>query len=185
MKINHSGIPHPDAPLTLSVAGFVGDSIVDGPGLRCAIFCQGCPHNCPGCHNPDTHPFEGGTLCAPEELLKRIQNFPLCKGVTFSGGEPFCQAEAFYQLALLLKPLGYELAAYTGYRYEDLLQGTPEQIKLLLQLDILIDSPFLLEQKDLRLRFRGSRNQRILNIPQSQQAGKAIWETAIRWIGEK
>ncbi len=173
----------PQAEPSLSLYGFVGDSIVDGPGLRCVVFTQGCPHHCEGCHNPDSHAFSGGTAYTPQQIFAQIQKYPLCKGVTFSGGEPFCQAEGLYPLALLLKGAGYELAAYTGYTFEQLLQGTPAQRQLLSQLDTLIDGPFTLSQKDLSLRFRGSKNQRILHVAQSLQAGKAVLETATRWTG--
>ena len=163
----------------------MGDSIVDGPGLRCALFCQGCPHGCPGCHNPETHPFSGGVPWSPSAVLEQIHRHPLCRGVTFSGGEPFCQAGALLPLAKTLRAEGYELAAYTGYTYEQLTRhGTAEQKELLSLLHTLVDGPFLQEQKNLTLRFRGSQNQRILNIPKSLAAGCAVAETAPRWTGE-
>lgn len=181
------GVRTQDAPVLLHLAenGFVGDSIVDGPGLRCALFCQGCPHACPGCHNPATHAFGAGRPVPVEQVYHRIKDHPLCRGVTFSGGEPFCQAEAYTALGTLLKQDGYELAAYTGFTFEALQNGTAAQRALLALLDTLIDGPFLLEQRDLSLRFRGSANQRILNVPQSLAAGSAVWETAPRWVGEK
>lgn len=187
-KTHSRGIRQPDAPacacLYLAAGGFVGDSIVDGPGLRCAVFCQGCPHACPGCHNPATHPFAGGQAVPVEEVYQRVKSFPLCRGVTFSGGEPFCQAEAYAALAALLKPGGYELAAYTGFTLEQLLAGTAAQRRLLGLLDILIDGPFVLAQRDLTLRFRGSANQRILDVPKSLATGSAQWATAPRWVGK-
>lgn len=172
------------ASLFLAQQGFVGDSIVDGPGLRCTLFCQGCPHACPGCHNPDTHPFSGGKALRLDEVLEKIHAHPLCRAVTFSGGEPFCQAEALAPLAELLREQGYELAAYTGYTYEHLAaHGSPAQKKLLSLLHTLVDGPFLLAQRNLSLRFRGSENQRILNIPASLAAGRPLPETAPRWTG--
>lgn len=177
------GIRAADASVTLQMAGFVGDSIVDGPGLRCAIFCQGCPHGCEGCHNPATHPFEGGERIAAGELYGRIKSYPLCRGVTFSGGEPFCQPEAFAALARMLKPDGYELAAYTGFTLEELRSGSSAQRELLGLLDVLIDGRFELSQRDLTLRFRGSANQRILRVPESLAAGSPVLETAARWVG--
>lgn len=173
----------PPAEPSLFLFGFVGDSIVDGPGLRCTVFTQGCPHHCEGCHNPESHPFTGGTSYTPAQIFGMIQKYPLCKGVTFSGGEPFCQGEGLYALALLLKKAGYELAAYTGYPFEQLQKGTPAQQLLLSQLDVLIDGTFVLAQRDLTLRFRGSQNQRILNVPASLCAGFAVAETAKRWTG--
>lgn len=169
----------------LYLAGYVGDSIVDGPGLRFAIFCQGCPHACPGCHNPETHLFSGGRPYTPEELFAEVKRYPLSRGVTFSGGEPFCQAEGLAELARMLRGAGYELAAYTGYTFEQLREGTAAQRELLGLLDTLIDGKFVLAEKDLGLRFRGSANQRILKVPASLEAGVAVWETTPRWVGEK
>ena len=82
------------------MSGIAGDSIVDGPGIRTTFFAQGCPHHCPGCHNPETWPFTGGTAMDTEDLVAMVKNNPLCRGVTFSGGEPFAQAECFRELAL-------------------------------------------------------------------------------------
>ncbi len=168
----------------LRVAGFADDSIVDGPGIRLTVFFQGCPHHCPGCQNPETWAMEGGVLFTPQEILQRAQRNPLVKGVTLSGGEPFAQAEENAVLAHLLKEAGYEVAAYSGYTFEQLLAGTPAQRELLRQLDILIDGPYLEKERSLELLFRGSRNQRILNVPDSLAAGKAVWETRERWVGE-
>ena len=175
---------HADVSLSLAQHGFVGDSIVDGPGLRCALFCQGCPHHCPGCHNPETHPFEGGTMVSLQTVQNRIHRYPLCHAVTFSGGEPFSQAKALVPLAQTLKNEGYELAAYTGYTFEELLaEGTAAQKQFLCLLDTLIDGPFLASCKDLSLRFRGSSNQRILCVQKSLSAQKAVLETEARWVG--
>lgn len=168
----------------LRVAGFSDDSIVDGPGIRTVVFFQGCPHRCPGCHNPETWPFEGGRLYSPDDILWRIQKNPLVKGVTLSGGEPFAQAEENAVLAILLKDAGYEVAAYSGYTFEHLLNGAPAQQKLLENLDVLIDGPYIKEERSLELLFRGSRNQRILNVEKSLAAKQAVLETDLRWVGE-
>ncbi len=168
----------------LNLAGIQTDSIVDGPGIRTTFFCQGCPHHCEGCHNPETWPFTGGTPMDTEAMVEIVASNPLCKGVTFSGGEPFAQAEGFLELAKALKAQGYEVASYSGFTFEQLLSGTPTQQQLLEQLDILIDGPFLQEEKSLELAFRGSNNQRILDVPKSLQAGRAIWTTSPRWLGE-
>lgn len=117
-------------------------------------------------------------------LLEIVKSNPLCRGVTFSGGEPFAQAEEFASLARMLKACGYEVASYTGYTFEKLLNGTSGQRELLEVLDILIDGPFVLEERSLELNFRGSRNQRILNVPQSLKAGVAVAEESLRWKGE-
>lgn len=167
----------------LNLAGILGDSIVDGPGLRMTVFAQGCPHHCKGCHNEETWPFEGGTAISEQDVFDIIKQNPLCKGVTFSGGEPFCQAEAFASLARMLKAHGYEIAAYTGYLFETLLENAAHRA-LLAEIDVLIDGPFVLAEKSLQLNFRGSRNQRILNAKKSLAAGKAILEDSPRWRGE-
>lgn len=171
--------------INIRLAGITTDSIVDGPGIRVVIFAQGCPHACEGCQNPQTHAFEAGVTWSVKQILEKIHQNPLAKGVTFSGGEPFCQAQAFLYLAKVLKQEGYEIACYTGYCFEELLQGEPAQQELLKYLDILIDGRFILSQKNLELRFRGSSNQRILDLPQSLQKQTAIWCTQERWIGCK
>lgn len=168
----------------LNLAGIAGDSIVDGPGIRTTVFGQGCPHHCPGCHNPETWEFGCGTDMTEEDVAEIVAKNPLCRGVTFSGGEPFSQAAAFARLGQMLKAKGYEVAAYSGFTLEQLLEGTLEQRELLETLDVLIDGPFLQEQRSLELNFRGSRNQRILNVPESLRAGEAVLETSGRWLGE-
>lgn len=168
----------------LDLSGIVGDSIVDGPGIRTTVFCQGCPHHCEGCHNPETWDFGCGTPMDEETILEIVRSNPLCRGVTFSGGEPFAQSEGFARLARLLKEAGYEVASYSGYTFEDLLTGSEAQRELLKNIDILIDGPFLLEQRSLETVFRGSRNQRILDVPKSLAAGKAVETGSKRWLGE-
>ena len=168
----------------LNLSGIVGDSIVDGPGIRTTVFGQGCPHHCPGCHNPETWDFGCGTDMAVEDIVAIVRSNPLCRGVTFSGGEPFAQPAGFAKLARLLKQMGYEVASYSGYTFEDLLNGSESQRELLKTIDILIDGPFLLEEKSLELAFRGSRNQRILDVPKSLAQGKAVPTTSARWLGE-
>ena len=169
---------------TINIAGIVQDSIVDGPGLRTAIFAQGCPRRCAGCHNPESWAFGTGTSYTAEDLFWQVKKNPLVRGVTFSGGEPFSQAAGFAQLAKLLKANGYEVASYTGYTFEELLAGAPEQKQLLGLVDILVDGEFVLAQRNLDLRFRGSENQRILDVPKSLAEKKAVWCAAERWVGE-
>lgn len=168
----------------LNLSGIVQDSIVDGPGIRTTIFCQGCPHHCPGCHNPETWDFGCGTDVPVEDLVDVVRSNPLCRGVTFSGGEPFAQAAGFAKLAQLLKERGYEVASYSGYTFEELLNGSEDQKKLLASIDILIDGPFLLAQKSLEVPFRGSRNQRILDVKKSLAESRAVPTTSKRWLGE-
>ena len=129
-------------------------------------------------------------IFTPEQLVNKLLRFKPYfgdnGGVTFSGGEPFSQAEPFTELAKLLKANGYEVASYTGYTFEELLEnGTPAQKQLLAALDILVDGEFVLAQRNLDLRFRGSENQRILDVPQSLAQGRAVWCTAARWVGER
>ena len=168
----------------LDLSGIVSDSIVDGPGIRTTIFCQGCPHHCPGCHNPETWDFGCGTQVPVEDLLDVVRSNPLCRGVTFSGGEPFAQAAGFAKLAKLLKEKGYEVASYSGYTFEELLEGSDDQKALLAAIDILIDGPFLMAEKSLEIAFRGSRNQRILDVKKSLAEGRAVCVTSGRWQGE-
>ncbi len=168
----------------LDLSSIVSDSIVDGPGIRTTIFSQGCPHHCAGCHNPETWEFGCGTPVEEADIVNIVRSNPLCKGVTFSGGEPFAQAEGFAKLAMLLKEQGYEVASYSGYTFEQLLKGTPAQRKLLESIDVLIDGPFIQAEKSLELSFRGSRNQRILDVPASLAAGQAVHMAAGRWTGE-
>ena len=168
----------------LDLAGIVEDSIVDGPGIRATVFCQGCPHHCEGCHNPETWEFGCGEKVEVEKIAQIVRSNPLCRGVTFSGGEPFAQAAGFSKLAKLLKAKGYEVASYSGYTFEQLLRGSAAQKELLENIDILIDGPFILAEKTLETPFRGSRNQRILDVKKSLAAGAPVEITAGRWAGE-
>ena len=168
----------------LNLSGIVEDSIVDGPGIRCTIFCQGCPHHCEGCHNPETWEFSCGTEMAVERIVEIVRSNPLCRGVTFSGGEPFAQAAGYAKLAKLLKAQGYEVASYSGYTFEQLLKGNRDQRNLLEAIDILIDGPFILAQKTLEAPFRGSRNQRIIDVKKSLSQNQVVEITKGRWVGE-
>ncbi|WP_303837742.1 anaerobic ribonucleoside-triphosphate reductase activating protein [Ruminococcus flavefaciens] len=162
--------------MELRIAGTVNDSIVDGPGIRFTVFVQGCPHNCKGCHNPQTHDFEGGTVTTTEKLLEKIKGNPLLDGVTFSGGEPFCQAEALVDLGREIKKLGLDIITYTGYTFEKLFEERDQNHwgDLLGVTDYLIDGPFILEQKDWEIKFRGSSNQRYIDCRESLKNGKVI-----------
>ena len=162
--------------MKLRIAGTVGDSIVDGPGLRLTVFTQGCPHHCPGCHNPQTHDFSGGYDATVEELFAQYRENPLLRGVTLSGGEPFCQPAPLAELARLVHGAGGDVFCYTGYTYEQLLaMDDPAVASLLDEVDVLIDGPFLLAERDLTLLFRGSANQRLLDVPRSRAAGRPVW----------
>lgn len=153
--------------MKIRIAGVVPESVVDGPGVRFVVFVQGCPHHCPGCHNPETHDFQGGELVEVSSLVDRMKLLPMVKGITLSGGEPFCQAAECAELAREVKALGQDVVVYSGYTYEQIkdMGAHNSQIQALLSLtDILIDGPYLEEQRDLNLPFRGSANQRIIHF---------------------
>ncbi len=168
--------------MDLRIAGTVSDSIVDGPGLRFVIFTQGCSHHCKGCHNPHTWPYDGGTVADLDELYDKVVKNPILSGVTLSGGEPFDQALALYPLVKRYKDSGIEIAAYSGYTFEELIRDE-DKLKLLSLCDVLIDGEFLEAEKSLDLKFRGSKNQRILDVKASLDAAQAVNSTDKRWIG--
>jgi anaerobic ribonucleoside-triphosphate reductase activating protein len=160
---------------TLRISGTVDESIVDGKGIRYVIFTQGCPHNCPGCHNPQTHDFKDGKDAELSTLFEDIVENPLLKGVTFSGGEPFCQPAPLAKLAKRLHERHLDITAYTGYTLEQLQSKNDPDINALLeQTDVLIDGRFELEQRDLTLLFRGSRNQRVIDMNQTRKTGQIV-----------
>ena len=157
----------------LRLAGIVRESIVDGPGIRFTIFVQGCPHHCFGCHNAQTHDFAGGFDCDTDKILYEVEKDPLVSGVTFSGGEPFCQAEGLTELAKKLRAKGYDIISYSGYTFEQICEDE-KKLELLKQCDHLIDGKFVMEKKDLTLHFRGSSNQRIIDVKRSLEENKAV-----------
>lgn len=164
-------------PLTINLSGIVRESIVDGPGIRFVVFCQGCPHDCEGCQNPATHAFGVGTETPVARILEEIDKDPILDGVTLSGGEPFCQPEAMAAIAEGVKERGLSVFAFTGFTYEELtaLSETDASVARLLSLcDFLVDGRFVLAERDLSLRFRGSRNQRILDVRASLAQGRPV-----------
>ncbi|MFA5449051.1 MAG: 4Fe-4S single cluster domain-containing protein [Clostridia bacterium] len=165
----------------LRLAGLINDSITDGAGLRLTVFAQGCHRRCEGCHNPTAQPFEGGKVYTVDEIVEKVKANPLLSGVTFSGGEPFEQAEAYTALAKEVKKLGLNVCVFSGYTFEVLITK-PEWLALLEQADILIDGEFILAERNILLKFRGSANQRILDVPKSLAQGKAIWSTSPKWV---
>ena len=164
--------------MDLRLYGTVQDSIVDGPGLRYAVFVQGCPHACPGCHNPDSQPAEGGEVHSVQEVLADIRQNPLVQGVTLSGGEPFQQADACAELAEALKAEGYSVWTYTGGLFEDLMANGGEGAQRLIRsTDVLVDGPFVEAFRSLDLKWCGSSNQRLIDVPKSLAAGSVIlWQ---------
>lgn len=162
---------------TVRLAGVVRESIVDGPGIRFTVFTQGCPHKCKGCHNARTHDFAGGYDSDTTRILAEMKRDPLLAGVTLSGGEPFSQPEPLAELAEAVRARGLSVMAYSGYTYEQLRAmalENPAVGRLLDATDTLVDGRFELAQRDLSLLFRGSRNQRIIDVAASKRAGCVV-----------
>lgn len=156
----------------LRISGLVEDSIVDGPGLRLAIFTQGCYHHCPGCHNEQTHDPSGGYEISIDEIQSIFLKSPLYQGVTFSGGEPLLQPESLTVIANFIHQQNKNVWMYSGYTWEEIFSMKkirPEIASLIDAVDILVDGLFLLEQCDRTLLFRGSKNQRIIDVQASLQ----------------
>ena len=161
----------------MRIAGLVQDSIVDGRGLRFVVFTQGCPHNCEGCHNPDTHDPTGGREMAVDDVIKEMMSNPMTDGVTLSGGEPFMQPGDCAEIARAAHENGLNVWTYTGYTFEKLLELSEENADitaLLSETDILIDGPFILAQRSMGTPWRGSRNQRLIDVKKSLAAGQAV-----------
>lgn len=169
--------------MKLRLYGTVNDSIVDGPGLRYAVFTQGCPHHCLGCHNPDSHDLEGGYLKEIDEICEEIAHNPLLDGVTLTGGEPFLQAEALIDLVKKIKQTGLHMMIYSGYTYEEILSLGEQAITLLSLCDTLVDGRFRLDLRSLDLFYKGSSNQRILNIQKTMKLNQIV-EQKINEYGE-
>ena len=165
--------------MKIRVAGVIPESIMDGSGIRTTIFFQGCSHACPGCHNPQTWSLTGGHEYEVIELINTLNITPLLSGFTFSGGEPFIQAEAGAQIAEYLKSIRVNLWVYTGYVWEELmsLMEKPGFKDLLSLTDVLVDGPYRREVRNLELPFRGSENQRIIRVQESLQKGYPVeWQ---------
>lgn len=148
--------------MKIRLAGIVKESIVDGVGVRFVVFTQGCSRNCEGCHNPETHDFNGGKEYEIAEIVEMMKESPLISGLTISGGEPFSQQEACTELAKEAHKLGLNVWCYTGYEFYEVI-GSP----LLREVDVLVDGEFTLSRKSLRHRFRGSSNQRVIDVKES------------------
>lgn len=159
----------------IRIAGIVKESIVDGPGLRYVVFTQGCPHHCPGCHNPHTHDPSKGYMCSIEKIFSEVKQNPLLSGITFSGGEPFLQADKLVELARLVKSIGLSVIVYTGYLFEDLMMSGDESVReLLMLIDVLIDGQFDEKLKSEDLRFCGSSNQRLIDVKRTLECGQVV-----------
>lgn len=168
----------------LRIAGIMRESVVDGPGIRYVVFTQGCPHGCPGCHNPQTHDFSGGSETDIRKIAAELDKDPLLAGVTFSGGEPFCQTAPLALLGDMVKERGLDLMLYSGFTYEQLLEmaESDEGTAHLLQIaDKLVDGPFILAERDLTLQYMGSRNQRYIDLVRSREEGSPVKFTDDKW----
>lgn len=149
------------------------DSFVDGPGIRMVLWTQGCGHHCPGCHNPHTHERNGGTAYEVSQIIEEMTASHLQSGLTLSGGEPFLQADALLSIVDAAKEMKLNIWAYSGFLFEELLKD-PVKYELLKKLDVLVDGKFIENQKDHRLVFKGSKNQRIIDVASSLKEGKVI-----------
>lgn len=161
----------------LRLAGVLRESIVDGPGWRFVVFVQGCPHHCKNCQNPGTWDFDGGYETTVENIMKAVKEDKLLTGVTLSGGEPFTQAKELAVLARKVREAGLDVMSFSGYTYEELVNGATVDngwFDLLSELSLLVDGKFIEEQKSLELKFRGSRNQRIIDVRESLKVGHAV-----------
>lgn len=154
---------------TINLAGVVRESITDGPGIRFAVFCQGCTHHCPGCHNEETWAIGAGKDVTIDKIMEEIKKDPLLSGVTFSGGEPFLQAEGFLELARRIKrETKLNIMIFTGFLIEELYETNDESINELISMsDYIVDGKFDIDRKDLTLKYRGSSNQRIIDVKES------------------
>ena len=162
----------------MKIAGINYESLVDGPGIRVVVFVQGCNVGCKNCHNPESWDMSGGTDYSVKDLLRKIKKprpgRKKVRGITFSGGEPTMQAEELAQVAEAVRKLGWDVVTYTGHTYERLITQTdnPGLIALLEQTDYLIDGPYMHEKRTLDMKFRGSENQRIIDIKKTRATGE-------------
>ncbi len=149
------------------------DSILDGSGIRTVIWFQGCLHNCKGCQNPETHDMNGGIVVDVDEIKMKLKNLKYQSGITLSGGDPFFQPEAALEIAKFAKSIGLNVWAYTGFTYEALLSDK-SRLDLLKYVDVLVDGKFMIDKKSLNCKFRGSTNQRLINVKKSMEAGGVV-----------
>ena len=172
------------SPETMRIYGVVTDSIVDGPGYRTAVFAQGCPHHCPGCHNPESHDPNGGTDWTLDAVEAKFTGNPLLDGITLTGGEPFEQPAACAELARRAHEKGLNVWTFSGYLYEKLLEKAEADpaVKLLLErTDVLVEGPFLLAERSLELLYKGSKNQRTIDMNKTREAGEIVLYEQPEW----
>lgn len=160
--------------MLMRIAGIVPESIVDGPGFRLTVFVQGCPHGCEGCHNPETHDFAAGTIIDTDEIVSMMRNNPLLDGITLSGGEPFCQSEACRELAQAAKYYGLNVWVYTGFTLREILQRGSGERLFLNYVDVLVDGPYIQNLRTLDAPWRGSKNQRLIDVRKTISAARIV-----------
>ncbi len=156
--------------IRLATTDIQRDSVVDGEGIRSVIWTQGCSHNCEGCHNPTTHSFTAGYLVDVDKIKDKIKSLEGQDGITLSGGDPMFQAKECAEIARYCHEIGLNVWCYTGFTYEELLKlskNKPEIMDLLSNIDVLIDGKFILKEKSFDVKFRGSKNQRVIDVPKS------------------
>ena len=154
-------------------ADILPDSILDGSGIRTVIWFQVCLHNCKGCQNPETHDMNGGMVVDIDEIKMKLKNLKYQSGITLSGGDPFFQPEAALEIAKFAKSIGLNVWAYTGFTYEALLSDK-SRLDLLKYVDVLVDGKFMIDKKSLNCKFRGSTNQRLIDVKKSMEAGGVV-----------
>ncbi len=164
--------------MDIRVFGIEGDSIVDGPGIRLAVFTQGCIHNCEGCHNPESHDPNGGKIIDTDRIIKFASENPLYDGVTLTGGDPFYQPVPCAVIAEGVKKLGLNVWTFTGYTWEQIMNsGNEDFMRLLKASDVLVDGRFEKDKRSLELKFKGSTNQRTIDVKASLEKGEVVlWE---------
>ena len=168
--------------MEIRLAGIVPESIVDGPGYRLAVFVQGCPHACPGCHNPKTHDFAGGYLSDTGEIIAKMGKNPLVRGVTLTGGEPMMQPEALLEIAAAAKEKGLNVWCYTGFTLEALKrENHPARMRLLEYIDVLVDGPYIAHERSLDLLYCGSRNQRLIDMKKTRETDEICLYELPEW----
>ncbi len=159
----------------LQILNIIEDTMVDGPGFRTSIYCAGCRHKCAGCHNPQSWDPQGGHAMTTDDIMRIIEADPFTRGVTFTGGDPMYQPEGFADLARAIRQRTPEkdIWCYTGFTFEQLVDN-PRHYALLQLIDVLVDGPFVRDKRDEQLLFRGSTNQRLIDVPHSLQQHCAV-----------